>query len=320
MEQLRALLDSYDPQRHAGAMITMMMALVVLDLHAGRRDTLHAHKKALIQIIDLRGGLHMAGPAIPFAYNLDKMLATQLDQAPIYTSWASLVVPVQRASVYAERYGLRFRCTGRADLDEGVLQYSIETCRAIEILEGEGWEFSGRRQPRTCEIDYLYFLRNRLIGKFAHLNARTLGEGSKSRCVLLATKIVEYTVLMDTYIQAIPMKVADDLKVAVGSDGLEIWEGGMDVLLWTSFVLLCMPVSWKGKGWAAGLASRVLTRMASSWVDDDWFSSRVLEVLRSFVWSDTRFNDNYDLCWKMLVQRQVSRSSSASSGSVVATE
>lgn len=292
MQLLRDMLNDYDPRAHAEHVLSIILTVAIADLAAGRSERLLAHRQAMIRVIDSCGGIHNISQVIPLAMNLDRILAVTNALPPLSTTWANVTIPVQRAPLYPAVYDSFFSCGdkgGRVDLiDKDISSYCAEVCRAIEILEGENWAFStDATNTGSSEIFYFYYLRDRVTGQFAHLNARFADADSREQCVLLATKIVEYTLFMDNYIAAIPIILAKRVQsILVKHDLDEVWRGWEDVLMWIALVLVCMPNQWSGRTWSIEFCCRTLRRSCGTeWPDGSDWRRRALTQVRSFVWS-----------------------------------
>ena len=219
---------------------------------------------------------------------------------PLYSTWASFTLPIQRAALYPAVYGSFFsnndNYSRAEEIDKDICKYCADVCRAIEVLEGENWTFKEETtSPYSAEVFYLFYLRDRVNGRFAHLNARFADARSRELCVLLATKIVEYILFMDNYIAAIPASLAMRLQIILDGHDLNIvWQGWEDVLMWIVFVLTCMPNDWPGREWSIELGRRMLRHMDSSKKDEmqETCKELVLNQLKRFVWS-MRFDEDF---------------------------
>jgi hypothetical protein len=86
---------------------------------------------------------------------------------------------------------------------------------------------------QSVDTHYFYFLRTHLANEFIHLNAEFADSYGKARCMLLATKIVDYLVLLDNYIGTIPVFLASKVRECLTvQDIAKEWNGMEDVLLW----------------------------------------------------------------------------------------
>ena len=316
IKTLRDVLANYRPAKDADRVISVIFTLVIESLNADpsrRSSTLQAHREAMIKIVDSRGGLHHFGNAIPFTMNLDRVLATQLGKTPLYTTWESVNLPIQRAHLYPAIYGSFFDIDDRCnEIDPEILSYCTEVDRAIEILEGEDWHYNGdpKTTSPTPEIFFLYYFRDRLIGKFAHLNARTFSHTSRDRAILLAAKVVEYLVLLDNYIAAISIVTANRLiEVLNAQDLTETWKGWEDVLQWIMSALGCMPTFWAGQAACDDIWRKVLRWSNGVGEGFEWLGeSRAKQRQNSlrFVWSKTRLDEPFEEACVRLWSRESS--------------
>lgn len=306
MKHLRDTLEQYEAEKDAEKVLNAIYTLVLEDLCTSAAQTgqssLLAHRTAMERIVASRGGLHNMGHSITLVTSLDRLIAIQVGQPPTYSTWESATLEVQRAALYPAIYGQFFHTPqDRRRLDEDIVCYCNEVNRAIEILEGEDWQFDGETKESTPEIFYLYYLRERVETKFAFLNARPIPKNTKDRCVLLAAKLVQYVVLMDDYIASTTLLVAHQLqKLLYQQDLRRMWQGWEDVFQWIAFVLACMPSYYTGKDWATTTCFESLQR---TYGRRDWptgWQERQLENLVKFVWSADRLDDAFgETCAKL---------------------
>lgn len=306
MKNVRSTLQQYDAEKDAENVLSAIFTLVLEDICTSQsptsQSTLLAHRAAMERIVASRGGLHNMKYSIGLTCALDRLIALQIGEAPRYSTWESATLAVQRAPLYAAVYGEFFETAedGR-NIDEDVLSYCNEVNRAIEILEGEKWKFSGEARESTPEIFYLYYLRDRVETKFVFLNARSISEGTKDRCILLAAKIVQYMVLMDGYIASTTMLVSHQLRKIIQAQNIqEVWQGWENVFQWIIFVLACIPDYCAERPWAISLCLESLQRVYGL---QDWptgWEDKQLENLVRFVWSLDRLDDAFkETCVRM---------------------
>ena len=291
MNLLRDMLDDYRPQDHAANVLSIIFTLANADLAAGRSERLFAHRQALIRVVDSCGGLHNISSVMPLALQLDRVIAITNALPPLCTTWASATLPIQRAALYPAVYGSFFSAGKDARnslVDRDISRYCAEVCRAIEILEGEKWTFSAEStNMNSPEIFYFYYLRERVNGQFVHLNPRFANANSREHCILLATKIVDYFLLMDNYITAISVTLAQRLQnVLTRHNVVKVWQGWEDVLMWITLVLVCVTSPWNGRTWSLRLCRQTLQHVHGAEGRDllEWKQAALFQA-RSFVWS-----------------------------------
>lgn len=297
IQRLREILDAYDPEKHAERVISIIFTLVTAELVISRAASVSAHRQAMVRVIDSCGGIHHTGNATQLALTLDRLLAVLLSSAPLYTSWQQVSLPIQRAPKYTTVYGSFFdHQNSTKGLNQHITQYCREVCRAVEILEGESWDFTGKNEAYSQEIYFMYYLRDRLTSKFAHLNARADAQHPCEQCILQAAKIVEYVTLLDNYIPAFTSVMAERIQSILVTHKVDsTWINWEKVLLWVSFVLVCMPVKWDGESWADNFCQLMLRRTyGKDWLNVCAWKKNTLTTLRSFVWSATRFDEAFE--------------------------
>lgn len=287
LKGLRTLLSDFDPARDIDRVLSIMYTLVMFGLLEPDKSmtALLSHKKAMIRVVESCGGLHNCGHNMPLAISLDRLIAIVTETAPAFSKWELVKIPFQRAAKYPAVYGDFFVTDkGKKVLEENVLDYCIETCRAIEILEGEKWGFGSEPTDASGEIYFLYYLRERISNQFVHLNARMTGESTVSRCVLLAAKLIEYFCLWNNYNTTLPFMIADRLvNLLDGQDLLAVWEDSQDVLKWILFGLACVSGYWKGRTRAVNLCRKTFNVLHNGRWPEDWREEQRL-LVNNFVW------------------------------------
>lgn len=310
LKGLRATLETFDPVRDTDRVLNIMYTLVIFDLMTNSdvsASSLLNHKRAMMRVIESCGGLHKCGPNLPLAVSLDRLIAVVTHQEPVFTTWDNVKLPIQRAPKHPSVYGSFFRDDAEEDsIHEDVIAYCAETCRAIEILEGEDWRFSAEPKEPTGEVYYLYYLRDRVTYQSIFLNARMAREDNptpdniRSRCVLLAAKLVEYAALWDNYVAVLPFTIADRLmRLLTEQNPLVIWEDCEDSLKWILFVLACVSKNWKGRNKALDLCRRTLHIL----YDGDWpknWKDEQRSLVARFVWSWSRLDSVFTIVCEQL--------------------
>lgn len=308
LKALRDSLEKYDPHTHAERVLSIILTLVIAEINS-RPDTrtLLAHKDAMIKVVNSYGGLHHLGYSTPFAMALDRMISVQLGSKPLYTTWASVTIPISRAALYPQKYGEAFECYLDPKLiHPDIRMYSREICRAIEILEGENWTFREVYNPPSNELYYFHYLKDRATGLFAHLNARTFHDNTEERCLLLAAKVVEYIVVMDNFVPAIAMTNADRLHQLLKQQRDRKFGGKWkQATMWMHFVLGCMPDYWPNKRRAIELLHDALRRSYDNRPWPEGWQEEQLTNCRRFVWSNSRFDTIFEVTCQMVLRKAV---------------
>ena len=195
-----------------------------------------------------------------------------------------------RPSQFKHTYGVFFN-TSQKGLPQILIDFCQDTCRAVEIFENQNIVFDPVEAKRTGSNDthYFYFVRSRLANEFIHLNAGFADSFDKAKCILLATKIVDYLVLVDNYISTIPMFLATRIKECLERQIIvEEWSGTEDALIWVIWVAACVPQIDKN---IKRVLMNFLTNQAETvyWrtqFSSDWNKQGVhYQFARRFVWA-----------------------------------
>ena len=285
-------------RRELKDLLYIIFTLVMYEMayHKNRRAyALPLHRSAIGQVVAHYGGVQNMGEAIPYVYSLDRILSLFTDEMPRYAPRINRTIRRPCKDPYI--YGAFFESPGSTMIHQSVREYGFDTCRAIDLVERTGWIFGYTKASSDSMVDihYLYFLKDCVINQYAYLNAEMAGNRDISRCILVATKMVEYVVLQDTYFVTVPMHLADKLHNMISgtTDTTIIWTGLTDVLIWILFVLTCVPVPWEKRQWALMLLKLQLdSRHTSHLWPFEWRETE-LGNLRQFAWSETRLNDSF---------------------------
>ena len=194
-----------------------------------------------------------------------------------------------RPSRYKHKYGAFFEAPP-PQLPQVLVEYCQDTCRAIELLEGQGIVFdpAKARTAESVDTHYFYFVRSRLANEFIHLNAEFSNRFDKARCILLATKIVDYLVLVDNYIITIPIFLAGKIRECLEAQEVAMeWNGIEDVLMWVLWVAACVPqLDGKMKEEFIFLANQAEIIHEGTLSPTDWDKKIVqYDLARRFVWA-----------------------------------
>ncbi|KAK5103394.1 hypothetical protein LTS08_002809 [Lithohypha guttulata] len=293
-KHLRLKLDEFNPA-DLDQLICIVLTMVMLEIMCSKKyDNLASHKQIMVYLVQSRGGIHNLGRSVPYVLNTDRIIALYTGQPPLYCPWKDPALSPQRAARHPRSCGYFFEDKTRAAiLDPDISWYCSATCRAIEILEGEDWHFQSGQMRDSSELWYFYFLRDQIVSNYAHLNARFWHDTSISRCVMLATKIVEYIVLVDNYIVTLPLFFADTLRDVLCAHELEkVWQDSSNILRWILFVLIIYPKQWSGHDWALRLTKQRLDLEYGKLWPPSW---NLLEVLnaRQFVWAGSYIRQEF---------------------------
>lgn len=296
MKYLRTELENYTPEK-IRELIPIIMTLAILDLTVGRYDALSFHRNAAKHIVAASGGFHNLGDFIFYAENLDQMLSTVTGLPPLFSSMPTrgLERPLRRPQVYGAAFDSR---TTIGDLDEDVLYYCSGICRAIEILEANNLDFNPENRTDLVaagtDIHYFWFLRSHLHVLYNHVQSWEFPHNPKSQFVLLATKIVDYMVLMNNYIAGVPARIAERLQQMLEHEDLEHnWADWQDVLIWMFFVVNMVEGRKGSKAWTLKSLILLLNKRYGPLCWPPSWRDLELRKLRTFAWShkclDKRF-------------------------------
>ncbi len=194
-----------------------------------------------------------------------------------------------RPSRFDHKYGAFFDAAPQ-ELPKALIDYCQDTCRAIELLEGQEIVFDPVKAKRaeSPDIHYFYFVRSRLANEFIHLNAEFANRFDKARCILLATKIIDYLVLLDNYIITVPIFLAEKIRECLEAQDIVMeWDGMEDALMWVLWVAACVPqIDMKLKKDFMFLANQAEINYEGTPLSTGWNKEGVqYHRARRFVWA-----------------------------------
>lgn len=273
-------------------LLMIICTLAVFEIVHHNVSNLDLHRQGMIQLVNKVGGVHNLAHSLPIVLNLDRMLAIYSGELPAFARMIDR--SIQRPSKYPEVYGSFFNTYGRATIDRDVCDFCCDVSRALELFEGAQISYDPVTASKILDNDvfYFYFSRQRVADYFTLLNHRCWTSPSRSRCVLLATKILDYVILVDDYINVIPGFLASKIKetfVSLTAESPDTWEGHEDLLRWILFVLVTVSTN----AWALKPLRKMLMFKYNSfpgtlnWVDEE------LESMKSFVWCSSRLDESF---------------------------
>ena len=189
-------------------------------------------------------------------------------------------------------------------VDKDVCNFCCDESRIFELFDAAKISFDPRTAntpTASADVLYFYFSRERLAIHFTHLNHKYSHQLGISRCVLLATKILDYTILLDNYLDPIPKFLASKLRETL--DKMEVkspsaWTGHEDILTWILFILVITPDMLRDGKWALSRLGKLLaikhdgfSLAASEWRGEE------LQNVKRFVWCSSRLDEAFwEIC------------------------
>jgi hypothetical protein len=276
------------------SLLMIICTLAVFEIVHNNVSNLEAHRKGMIQLVSKVGGVHNLIHSMPIVLNLDRIIAIYSGELPVFSRLIDR--GIQKPSKYPEVYGGYFNKYGRASIDRDVCDFCCDVSRALELFEGARISFDPAVAKKILDNDvfYFYFSRQRVADHFTFLHHRCWSSPSRSKCVLLATKILDYVVLVDNYINVIPGFLASKIKETLESlTAPDTWKGQEDLLIWILSILVTVPQPPCPNEWAWGPLRRLLITKyigfsgPSSWIQEE------LESMKRFVWCSSRLDEGF---------------------------
>lgn len=278
-------------------LLMIIMTLALFDIVHFNFSNLDVHRQGMDQLVSRAGGVHNLTTSLYIVLHLDRVIAIFTGALPLYAR--PINRDIRRPNRHPEVYGSYFdSAEGRACIDPPVCDFSSDVSRVFELFEGANISFDPRiaNVPvASADVLYFYFSRERVAIDFTQLNHRYWEKRCRSRCVLLATKILDYSILVDNYINVIPVflaiKLRENMDVLRGSRQ-NFWQGDEDILTWLLFVLVMMPDSPNREDWAFGCLRRMLTNKYNTFLSLSW-KMEELQNMKKFVWCSSRLDEAF---------------------------
>jgi hypothetical protein len=274
-------------------LLMIICTLAVFELVHNNVSNLDLHRQGMIQLVNKAGGVHNLGRSLPIVLNLDRIVAIYSGELPAFAQMIDR--GISRPIKYPEVYGSFFKIYGRASLDQDICDFCCDVSRALELFEGAQISFdpaTAKKIPNN-DVFYFYFSRQRVADHFTLLHHRWWSQPSRSRCVLLATKILDYVILVDNYINVIPEFLASKIKETLESlnaDAPDTWKGQEDILIWILFVLVTVPEPFSTNDWALEPLIKLLITKYNGFSGPLSWPKKELQSMTRFVWCSSRLD------------------------------
>lgn len=284
-------------------LLMIICTLAVFELVHNNVSNLDLHRQGMIQLVNKVGGVHNLGRSLPIVLNLDRIVAIYSGELPAFAQMIDR--GISRPSKYPEVYGSFFNTYGRASIDRDVCDFCCDVSRALELFEGAQISFDPAIAKKILDNDvfYFYFSRQRVADHFTLLHHRCWSQPSRSRCVLLATKILDYVILVDNYINVIPEFLASKIKETLESlnaDAPDTWKGQEDILIWILFVLVTVPQPSSTNDWALEPLIKLLITKYNGFSGPLSWLKEELQSMTRFVWCSSRLDGPFlDVCRRL---------------------
>jgi hypothetical protein len=294
-QQLGSSSSGRGPPPPAHIEIALLIICILLSysvMHRGSRE-LTMNWNAMRSLVSLRGGIHYLTTALPYVVHVDRLCATLLGVYPTYINPPAQLY--QACRVPGIKYGSGLKALAESPnqpVSDSVLEFAADACELLTLHEAI-YDASSRASdadlPQPASPEYLYYRRDRVDERFAVLHADLRGHTTMSKCVLLATRIVEYPVTWANYTPTLTVHLCTELcAILQGQDLLEIWSGQLHVLRWTLLVLATSSGQFRGRDWVITFLLDLLdARYGVNLWPEHWKEDE-LSNLNSFVWAEAR--------------------------------
>lgn len=298
---------------HIELALLVLCILLSYNVTRGKFSELNMNWSAMRHLVNMRGGVHNLSVALAYVVHVDRLCATMLGSRPTYISPSPRLHQFTRPpwATYSPGF-VRLEALQSQLVSGPVLEHCLNTCELLSLYEAFHQAGSTAQQtglPLPPSPEYLYYLRDRVDEQFAILYAEMLNQNTPSKCVLVATRIVEYPVTWANYVPSLTMDLCAELCALLrNGDLFEAWSGSLGVLSWILFVLLTSPWAFAGRDWAVTCLQGIIGAKfgAAQWPKDWW--KEELASVKTFAWSETKYSSRFTQVCRELEDGTLSRS------------
>jgi len=287
--QLVATHSDPQPAQIELTLLILCMLLSYDSIH-GRFRSIQMNWAGLRQLVRLRGGIHYLTVALPYVVHVDRACATMAGLPPTYVGPVLRIqqLPPPPWSKYGSGFAKAKQCVPQI-FTFRVLDHCLDTCGLLELYEASatGSKSQSRQVHILSNHEYLYYRRDRVDEEFAVLHSELFQQDTPDRCILLATRIVEYPVTWANYVPTLTIHLCTELcKALQRQDILHDWSAHLDVFIWILFAMAVSPWPFDGRDWVVAHLGEMLDAKYGPEPRLDTWKLDEIENLKSFLWSD----------------------------------
>ena len=254
-KHITAIQEHPDPRQIEVALLTLCNLLSYDAIYA-RNQSLHVHWAGLRHLVELRGGIHSLAVSLPYVLHVDRQVANIVNKPPTYIrpTAPGVQIPMPSWSKYGSGFAeLLSRNTQRScSFQPRVLEYCIATCGLLELHEALESPPEARDTYLRSHISsqFLYYSRDWVDEQFAILHADLFNNDSRDKCILWASRVVEYPVTWRNNVPTFSTYLCAQLSETLSrQDILAVWSDNLDVLIWILFALAVAAQPFQGRNW-----------------------------------------------------------------------
>ncbi|KIV80287.1 hypothetical protein PV11_07800 [Exophiala sideris] len=304
-----------DPM-HIELALLVLCILLSYNVTRGRLSELRMNWAALRHLVSLRGGVHYLTVSLAYVVHVDRLCATTSGVLPTYMSSGGRLRLFNRPpwSKYSPGFS-RLETSHKLAVDVPIREQCLSTCELLALYDAfHSPKGKTRQSPLSPppSPEYLYYLRDQVDEQFAILYARTLRQDTPSRCILLATRIVEYPVTWANYVPTMTMDLCGELcGMLRRQDLFECWSDSLDILSWVLFVMLASPWPFEDREWAVMHLRGIIGAKygVAAW-PEEWRADELRNLL-AYAWNERHFASRLEQVFREL---EMSTSGSVSKG------
>lgn len=299
---LATIQHSPDPEQIELALVIISILLSYDALYA-KFPELKLHRDGMQRLVHLRGGLDYLTVSLPYVLHFDRISATMLNASPAFSQQSTPELHSYRLSWPA--YGGRFaqiRQQGRSPFSLRTLEHCERTNNLIRLCDSlsrdQTPESENGHSNSYSNIEHFCTERDRVDEEFASIHGLVVDDGSIDKCILWASRIVEYPVTWANYCPTYIGLLFEKLHESIRDPDLESqWAEQTDVLTWILFVMAISLTGFEGRPEVVvSLQELIGSKYGTRDWPRDWWEEELVN-LRGFVWCDNYFGQRYEaLC------------------------
>lgn len=297
--------NSPDPEQIELALIIISILLSYDALYAKFHE-LMLHRAGMQNLVQLRGGLDRLTVSLPYVLHFDRIAATILNLPPAFSHPVTPELRPHHPSwpVYGGKFA-QMRQQLRSRFSQKILDHCERTSNLIQKCESlspdQTFSSEDGCTNSYTNIEYFCSERDKVDEDFATIHGLIFDEQSIDKCVLWASRIVEYPATWSNYCPTYTGLLFKKLHECIQAPELgDQWSEHTDVFVWVLFVMVISLTSFEGRPQVLQCLREMISAKYGTQTWPKYWWEEELANLRGFVWCDSYYEHRYDALCKEL--------------------
>lgn len=297
--------NSPDPDQIELALVIISILLSYDALYAKFHE-LKLHREGMQKLVQLRGGLDQLTVSLPYVVHFDRIAATMLNLSPTYfrTTTPELRSYDSSWSMNAGKFAEMLQ-QNRLPFSQGTLEQCERTRDLIRAYESLSLDHKPGTMNGYTEsymsIEHFCSERDMVDEDFATIHGLIYNDQSIDKCILWASRIVEYPITWSNYCPTYIGLLFEKLHESIQTPELkDQWSEHTDVLTWVLFVMAISLTDFEGRSQVVASLQELIGAKYGTQAWPKYWWEEELASLRRFVWCDNYFEQRYDALRKEL--------------------